>query len=70
MRKEIYLPTEVKKEIAETFNTSYVSVWKALTFKTKSSFSNTLRAAALERGGTEVVYSRFCKSPIKTTVLT
>ena len=54
MRKEIYLPTEVKKEIAKTFKTSYVSVWNALTFKTKSEFANTLRAAASERGG--VIY--------------
>ena len=54
MEKVIFLPHEVKKEIAKDFKTSSVSVWNALTFKTKSGFANTLRAAALERGG--VVY--------------
>ena len=54
MGKEILLPGKVKKEIAATFKTSTVTLWSALKFKTKSGFANTLRAAALERGG--VVY--------------
>ena len=54
MSKEIFVPRVVKKELAKTFNTSSVTVWSALTFKTNSGFANTLRAAALERGG--VVY--------------
>ena len=54
MEKEIFVPAEVKKEIAKTFKTSRVSVWNALKFKTNSGFAHTLRAAALERGG--VVY--------------
>jgi hypothetical protein len=54
MGKEIYLPAEAKKELAKTFHTSGVTVWSALKFKTNSGFANTLRAAALERGG--VVY--------------
>ena len=51
MKKEILLPAEVKKTLAKDFKTSTVTVWSALKFKTNSGFANTLRAAALERGG-------------------
>lgn len=51
MGKEILLPAKAKKELAATFNTSSVTVWSALKFKTNSGFANTLRAAAVERGG-------------------
>jgi len=54
MEKEILLPAAKKREIARIFKTSNVTVWSALKFKTKSGFADTLRAAALERGG--VVY--------------
>ena len=57
MRKEIYLPIEVKREIAKDFKTTHVTVWSALTFRTKSRRANMIRAAAIERGGTEVVYN-------------
>ena len=51
MEKHIHLDTDKKEEIATTFKTSYVTVWKALNYKVKSPFSKTLRAAALQRGG-------------------
>ena len=54
MRKEIFIPARVKKEIAEAFETSIVTVWSALTFKTNSHLANAIREAALDRGG--VVY--------------
>jgi hypothetical protein len=49
--KQIFLPTEVKKELMKDFKTNKVTLWNALTFKTNSSFANMLRKAALERGG-------------------
>ncbi|MFV0538827.1 MAG: hypothetical protein ACK5M3_15900 [Dysgonomonas sp.] len=51
MSKEILVPSDVKKQLAADFKTSNVSVWKALTYQTESSFANMIRAAALERGG-------------------
>ncbi len=51
MKKEIMLPTEIKAGMVKAFNTTNVSLWNALTFKTDSSFARMLRAAALERGG-------------------
>ena len=51
MSKEILVPSDVKKQLAADFKTSNVSVWKALTYQTDSSFANMIRVAALERGG-------------------
>ena len=54
MSKQIFIPTEVKKEMMQTFKTNKVTLWSALNFSTNSSFAKLLRAAALQRGG--VVY--------------
>lgn len=51
MSKQIFLSTEKKKEIAKTFKVSRQTVWYALTFRTKSSVADMLRAAAIQRGG-------------------
>lgn len=51
MNKQIFLSTEKKKEMAETFKVSRQTVWYALTFRTKSGVADMLRAAALQRGG-------------------
>ena len=51
MAKEIILSDEKRKELIRTFKTSRQTVWAALNYKTKSGFANTLRAAALQRGG-------------------
>lgn len=51
MDRQIFLPTEVKKEMIKTFKTNKVTLWSALNFDTNSSFAKLLRAAAIERGG-------------------
>ena len=51
MSKQIFLSNEKKKEIAKTFKVSRQTVWYALTFRTKSSVADMLRAAAIQRGG-------------------
>lgn len=51
MGKEILLPAKAKTELIRDFNTTNVTLWNALTFKTNSSFAKMLRKAALERGG-------------------
>ena len=51
IKKQIFLPAEVKKEMIETFRTTKETLWSALNFTTKSSFANMLRTAAYERGG-------------------
>lgn len=49
--KQIFLPTELKKQLMKDFKTNKVTLWNALNFKTNSSFANMLRKAAVERGG-------------------
>ena len=49
--KEIMLPNEAKKKLAEDFGVSGVTLWKALKYETSEGKSNLLRKAALERGG-------------------
>jgi len=51
MEKEILIPTKDKKVLAKDFNTSRITVWSALKFKTNSGLADMIRAAALERGG-------------------
>lgn len=65
MAKQIFLPDEVKKEVAKTFKVSYVTLWNALTFKTRSDRARMLRAAALQRGG--VMYDPDKATPNFTT---
>lgn len=51
MEKQIILSDEKKKELAAMFGYSRQTVWAALKYRTKSSVSNMLRKAALEKGG-------------------
>lgn len=55
MEKEtiILMPPGEKKKLAEDFNTSKVTVWKALNGKSNTTVTRMLRKAALERGGVE-----------------
>jgi len=48
--KRIEVTPELRNWLIEKFNTSYVSVHNALTFRTKSPFSNVIRKAAIENG--------------------
>jgi hypothetical protein len=62
--KQIFIPNEIKREMIETFKTTDVTLWSALTFRTKSKRANKLRIAALERGG--VIYP--CQLNQKMTI--
>lgn len=47
----IILPYGERKRLAKEFNTSTVTVYSALTYKTDSPLAKMIRKAALERGG-------------------
>ncbi len=49
--KLIMLPIGEGKKLAADLNVSYVTVWSALRFKTKSERADRIRQAALKRGG-------------------
>jgi hypothetical protein len=49
--KYIVLPIKEKRRLATDFGVSLVAVYDALKFKTRSSRSNAIRAAAMQRGG-------------------
>lgn len=51
MTMHIYLPPKAKKELAQTFKVSGVTLWNALNFVHNSPKSKALRAAAMQRGG-------------------
>ena len=48
--KRIEVSPELRNWLIKKFNTSYVTVHNALTFRTKSQFSNVIRKAAVENG--------------------
>lgn len=48
---EIMLPKGEKMKLAQAFQVSTVTVWKALTGQTNSEKAKAIRKAALERGG-------------------
>lgn len=49
--KQILLPMGAGKKLARDFGVSYVTVWSALRFKTKSDRAEKIRQAALKQGG-------------------
>lgn len=51
MKKQILLPPSVLRELRETFNVGRNELWRALNYERNSNRANTLRKAALERGG-------------------
>lgn len=55
MEKIIKLETKEKKELCRMFGVSMVTLWSALTYRTHSGMARTLRAAAIEHGGREII---------------
>lgn len=51
MRKQILLPPSVLRELRETFKVGRNDLRRALNYERNSTRANTLRKAALERGG-------------------
>lgn len=52
--KQIMLPSAERKVLMTLFGVSYVTVWSALSYKTKSPLAEKIRRTALARGG--VIY--------------
>ena len=49
--KQILLPMGAGRKLAKDLNVSYVTVWRALRFQTKSECAKKIRRAALKQGG-------------------
>ncbi len=49
--KQIMLPIGEGKKLGKLFGVSYVTVWSALRYKTKSPLAEKIRQTALAKGG-------------------
>lgn len=55
VRRQIDVKQEVRQELVKLFNTSSVSIWRALTFRDNSQTSKKIRKVAYEKGGVIMV---------------
>lgn len=51
VRRQIEVSQETRQELVKLFNTTAMSVWRALSFKNNSQTSKKIRKAAQEKGG-------------------
>lgn len=51
VRRQIEVSQKTRKELVKLFNTSSVSVWRALSFRDNSQTSKKIRKVAQEKGG-------------------
>ena len=52
IKRRLDVTKEVRENLAKVFNTTSVSVWRALTFRDNSENSRKMRCYAVENGGT------------------
>lgn len=64
LSKEITVTKETRDNLAKVFNTTSVSVWRALSFRDNSEKSKKMRCYAMQQPGSQTI----CKTPEIETV--